>query len=75
MLDPLQRRDPVALLCCWGLFAGMVWVHLSNFYPDGSGLFQDDNAPIHWTQGITQWFDVYENQPNSTPMGDFGPTC
>ncbi len=52
----------MALLCCGGHFAGTVWVHLSplrksiqsdppypvmkRFYPDVSGLFQDDNAKL-----------------------------
>ncbi len=34
---------------------------MKHLYPDGSGLFQDDNAPIHRAGGVTEWFDVYEN--------------
>lgn len=39
------------------------WSSLSwdkHFYLDGSNLFQDDSAPIHWAWGITESFDKYE---------------
>jgi len=36
-----------------------------NDYPDKSGLFQDDNAPIHSARGVTQWFDEHENDVSS----------
>ena len=34
---------------------------IKDFYPDGSGLLQDYNAPIHSAWGVTEWFDEYEN--------------
>ncbi len=34
---------------------------MKHFYSDGSGLFQDDSAPIHRALGVTEWFDGYEN--------------
>ncbi len=38
---------------------------MKHFYPDEIGLFQDDNAPIHRARGVTEWFDVYENDVNN----------
>ncbi len=40
---PLQWRGPVALLCCRGYFAGMVWVHLSPYCP----LIEKGKLQIH----------------------------
>ena len=37
---------------------------MKHFYPDGSGLFHDDNATIHRARGVTEWFDGYENDVN-----------
>ena len=37
---------------------------MKHFYPDGSGLFQDANDPIHRERGVTEWFDEYENDVN-----------
>ena len=39
---------------------------MRHFYPDESGLFQDDNAPIQRARGVTEWFDEYENDVNHT---------
>lgn len=32
-----------------------------HFNPDGSGLIQDDKAPINRTRGVTEWFAEYES--------------
>lgn len=54
------------------------WMH-DETYPEGSCVFQDDNAPIRSMWGVTVRSDKYENdrhltrsQPNWTPKGDFG---
>ena len=31
---------------------------MKHFYPDGSDLFQNDNASIHMARGVTEWFEV-----------------
>lgn len=30
---------------------------MKQFYPDGSGLFQDNSTPIHRAPRLTKWFD------------------
>ena len=37
---------------------------MKHFYPEGSGFFQDGDAPIHRARGVTEWFDEYENDVN-----------
>ena len=37
---------------------------VNHFYPDRSGHFQDNNAPIHRAQVVTKWFDKHENDIN-----------
>merc|ERR1719419_1878272 len=39
---------------------------MKHLYPDGSGLFQGDNAPIHRARGVTEWFEEYEDDVNHT---------
>lgn len=60
---------------------------MKHFYPYGSGLFNNDNAPINWARGITEGFNEnYVNNvlwpsqspvfiPVGKPMGDFGLMC
>ena len=46
---------------------------MKHFYPDGSGLFQDDNTLIHRVRGVTEWFDEYENYVNHMPWPSQSP--
>ncbi len=39
---------------------------MKHFYPDGSGPFQNDNAPIHGHEGSLNVFNEYENDVNHT---------
>ena len=34
---------------------------MNHLYHNGGHLFKDDNTPIHRAQGVTEWFDEYEN--------------
>lgn len=36
---------------------------MNHFYPNGSGLFQDEN-PFLRKHGLTEYFDEYENYVN-----------
>lgn len=37
---------------------------MKHFYPDGGGLFQDDNVPILKASGLVDWFSEDENYVN-----------
>lgn len=39
---------------------------MKHFYPDGTGLFQDDPAPIHRAEELTECF--YEDENYVSPM-------
>ncbi len=41
-----------------------LYAMMKHFYPNGRGLFQDDSALVHRAQGVTEWFDEYENDGN-----------
>lgn len=40
---------------------------MKHFYPNGSGLFRDDSAPIHSARGLTEWFHEQKNDTAFTP--------
>ena len=58
-LVPLEGRVTAKVVLSDHLYPMM-----KHFYPDGTGLFQDDNAPIHRARGVTEWFDEYKNDVN-----------
>lgn len=37
---------------------------MKHFYLNGSALFQDNVAPIHWPKGLTEWSNEAENDVN-----------
>ena len=61
---------------------------MEHFYPEGRGLFQDENAPVARTKGVISRVNEHENgvnhkpwplqlpdlNPPEKPMGDFGVT-
>lgn len=51
---PLQWGHLVALLCCWGKFAGMIWVHLSS---ERGGSLQI-NTKLFWVKTFIQWWII-----------------
>ena len=46
---------------------------VNHSYPDGSGLFQDDNAAIHQARVVTEWFDEHANDLNPMPWPSQSP--
>ena len=41
-----------------------VHVHLMDqtFFSDGDGIFQDDNAPIHTSHVVKNWYEGHESE-------------
>jgi len=35
---------------------------MSTLFPDGSGLFQQDNAPCHTAHIVQEWFEEYDEE-------------
>ena len=51
---PLQWGDLVALLCCGGHFAGMVWVHLSTQREESLQI----NTKLFWVITFILWWNI-----------------
>ena len=61
-LVPLEKRLTVNQYKC--VLSVHLYHTMKHFYPDGSGLFQDGNAPIHRTSEVTEWLAECENDVN-----------
>ena len=44
------------------IVSDQVYPFMAKVFPDGSGLFQQDNAPCHKTKMLQEWFEEHNNQ-------------
>ncbi|KAK3516869.1 hypothetical protein QTP70_027070, partial [Hemibagrus guttatus] len=69
-VDGRVRAEPAEAVSCFGqCSAGKPWVlpsrrfpFMKTLFPDGCGLFQQDNAPCHKAEMVQEWFDDHNNQ-------------
>lgn len=47
------------------ILAHHLYSMIKHFYPDGFGLFQDDNIPTDEAQWLSEWFKQTENNVNT----------
>ena len=44
------------------IFAEHVHPFMETVFPDGCGLFQQDNAPFHKAKKVQEWFEEHNNE-------------
>ena len=63
-LGPLVPLEGRVTANQWKILSDHLHPMLKHFYADGTGVLEDDNAPICRAWGVTEWFDEYENGVN-----------
>ena len=55
------------------IVADQVHPFMATVFPDGSGLFQQDNAPCHTTKIVQEWFEEHDKEFKVLPWPPNSP--